>query len=139
MMCGRAHARRRRLRRRPGFRRGKQFDVFRQKPGEVQEGILLDDPALDDIDIEDLMSFCDQGFQGDSNARYTQPKWATNQWRAILNNSLNPGAEQPATETHEETVVSQGYPTSDDSWAEAFEAALAESSPESDIVMGDDA
>jgi hypothetical protein len=71
---GRAHVRAKRLIRKAGWRRGKQFDVFRGKPGEVQESILLDDPTLGDIQDEDLLSFGDLGFQGHSNCRYTPPK-----------------------------------------------------------------
>jgi hypothetical protein len=97
MMFGRMHVRLRQLLRRAGWRRGKQFDVFRGKPGEVQEAILLDDPTLGSIPDEDLMSFGDLGFQGHSNARYTPPKWAKNQWRAIMSNAWNRDAEPPAS------------------------------------------
>ena len=86
MMFGRMHCRQKQLRRRAGWRRGKQFDVFRGKPGELQEAILLDDPDLLAIMIMDLMSFGDLAYQGHSEARYSPPKWAKNQWRAIMSN-----------------------------------------------------
>ena len=59
MAFGRYHVHRLGLNRLPGWRRGKQFDVFRQKPGEIQEGILVDDATLSKIRIEDVMSFGD--------------------------------------------------------------------------------
>ncbi len=54
LALGRFHVRKSGLRRRASFRRGNQFDVFRQKPGEVQEGILLDDPVLPSIGAEEI-------------------------------------------------------------------------------------
>ncbi len=90
---GRYHVRKSELRRRPGFRRGGMIDVFRQKPGEVQEAILLDDPTFDKIHYEDVKSFGDSGFQGHSDCRYTPSKWAKNQFRAILSNTWRSAGE----------------------------------------------
>ena len=58
----------------------------------------MDDPNLLAILIEDLLSFGDLGFGGHSNARYTPPKWAKNQWRCIMSNSWNRDGEPPASE-----------------------------------------
>ena len=86
MMFGRLQVRLKQLRRKAGWRRGKQFDVFRGKPGEVQEAVLLDDPDLLAMQILDLLSFGDLAYQGHSDCRYSPPKWEKNQWRAIMSN-----------------------------------------------------
>jgi len=98
MLSGRMHVRVRGLRRKAGWRRGKQFDVFRQKPGELQEAILLDDPAFGAIPVDDLMSLGEYGYQGHSNARYTPPKWSKNRWRTIMSNAWDRDAEPAATD-----------------------------------------
>ena len=45
----------------PGYRKSKQIDGFRERPGEVQVPVLLDDPNLGAINLEDLKSFLDVG------------------------------------------------------------------------------
>eukprot|EP00973_Karenia_brevis_P089650 12398820-Karenia_brevis.AAC.1 len=95
---GRYHVRTKHLPRLPSFRRGKQFDVFRAKPGEVQEGILIDDPSILKIDVEDLKSFGDTGKAGHSDCRYTPVKWAKNQYHALLSNEWNPREEPDGAE-----------------------------------------
>ena len=69
----------------------------------MQEAILLDDPDIRNISVLDLMSFGDLAYQGHSDARYTPPKWAKNQWRAIMSNAWNRD-EEPSSST--ETVIS---------------------------------
>ncbi|CAK0905978.1 unnamed protein product, partial [Prorocentrum cordatum] len=63
----------------PGFRRGKQMDVFLDMATPVYEGILLDDPSLDRIDVEDLEAF------GTFHA--------AGQFHAVLSNSWSEDAE----------------------------------------------
>lgn len=63
------------------------------RPGEVQEAVILDDPTLSKIDIEDIKSFGDLGYQGSSDCRYTPPKWAKNQFRAIISNKWDRSSE----------------------------------------------
>jgi hypothetical protein len=46
LAMGRYHVKANDLGRKASFRRGKQMDNFRNKPGEVQDGILLDDVAI---------------------------------------------------------------------------------------------
>lgn len=45
----------------PGLRRSKQIDGFRERPGEVHVPVLLDDPNLAGINLEDSKSFLDVG------------------------------------------------------------------------------
>jgi len=78
------------------WRRGKFMDVFRKKPGEVQEGILLDDPTLDRITDDDLMSFGESDEATHCHARYNPTKWAKNQFRSLLTNVWSKGAEPNA-------------------------------------------
>ena len=73
------------------------FDVFRQKPGEVQEGICMDDPTLPKIDIEDIKSYGDSGYHGHNDARYNPPKWAKNQLHTLNSNSWVERGEPPLT------------------------------------------
>ncbi len=86
MAFGRFHVRTKGLKRRAGWRRGKMFDVFREKPGEVQEAVNLDDPTLPKIDVEDVKSYGDSGYAGHSDSRYKPPKWAKNQLHNLLTN-----------------------------------------------------
>jgi hypothetical protein len=68
------------------YRRGKQFDVFRKKVGEIFESILLDDPTLHKLLIEDLCSFGELAESGHSDCRFTPAKWVKGQFRAVLSN-----------------------------------------------------
>ncbi len=93
MALGRWHARHLVRRRPAGFRRGKMFDVFRNKPGEIQEAIILDDPTMSKLDVEDIKAFGDLGFQGSVDCRYSPPKLAKNQWRCLISNSWDRSSE----------------------------------------------
>ena len=79
----------------PGFRRGAQIDVFREQPGRVAEGILVDDPQplLDCWCIELLKALLDIGESVLCNARYSPAKFVRNQFRAIFTNTWDPEAE----------------------------------------------
>ena len=70
----------------PGWRRSKQIDGFRERPGEVHVPVLLDDPNLGGIQIEDLKSFMDVGEKCLVDARYKPAKFERNQCRIVLNN-----------------------------------------------------
>ncbi|CAK0814663.1 unnamed protein product [Prorocentrum cordatum] len=95
MAWGRYVTRSKGIDRKPGYRRGKQMDVFRDKATPVYEGILLDDPSLDRIDVEDLKAFGTIHTAGHSDARCTFPKWAKGQFHALLSNSWTEDAEPP--------------------------------------------
>eukprot|EP00973_Karenia_brevis_P014934 2038418-Karenia_brevis.AAC.1 len=45
-----------------------------------------------------MKSFGDLGFVGHSDARYTPPKWAKNQFRVLLSNAWNRGSEPEPSE-----------------------------------------
>ena len=70
----------------PGIRKSKQIDGFRDRPGEVQVPVILDDPNLASINLEDLKSFLDVGETALVDARYRAAKFARNQCRVVLNN-----------------------------------------------------
>ena len=83
------------LRREAGWRRGVVFDVFRETPGEIHIGILLDDPSpgMGYIDVETLKQFLDVGENTQCDCRYKPVKFTRNQFRAILSNCWNADAE----------------------------------------------
>ena len=69
-----------------GRRRSKQIDGFRERPGEVQVPVLMDDPLLASMNLEDIKSFLDVGETGLVDARYRAAKFVRNQVRILLNN-----------------------------------------------------
>ena len=105
MAVGRMHCRHRGISRPPGWRRCKQFDGFRNKPGQVQEAIILDDADIASINVEDVKSFGDVGEAGVCDARYSLAKFAKNSLHLLLNNTWDEGKEpapwQDGTITHE--------------------------------------
>ena len=76
-----------------GWRRSKQIDGFRERPGELHVPVLLDDPVLSRMNFEDLKSFLDVGETCLVDARYRAAKFVRNQTRILLNNEWNPEAE----------------------------------------------
>ena len=70
----------------PGFRRSKQIDGFRERPGELHVPVLLDDPLLHSMNMEDLKSFLDVAENTLVDARYRAAKFVRNQVRILLNN-----------------------------------------------------
>lgn len=106
MAVGRMHCRRRGINKQPGWRRCKQFDGFRNKPGEVQEAIILDDADLSAINVEDVKSFGDVGEANVCDARYSPAKMAKNSLHLLLNNAWDADKEptplQDGPISHEE-------------------------------------
>lgn len=76
----------------PGFRRSKQIDGFRERPGELHVPVLLDDPLLHSMNMEDIKSFLDVAENTLVDARYRAAKFVRNQVRILLNNEW--GAEK---------------------------------------------
>ena len=70
----------------PGWRRSKQIDGFRERPGELHVPVLLDDPLLASMNMEDVKSFLDVGENTLVDARYRAAKFVRNQCRILLNN-----------------------------------------------------
>ena len=73
----------------PGWRRGKMMDNFRNRPGEIQEAVLLDDATISCLDISDIKHFLDVGEATTAQSRYCPAKFTKNQFRAILDNEFN--------------------------------------------------
>jgi len=65
------------------------MDNFRNKPGEVQEAVFLDDPTLSCLDVSDFKNFLDVGESNTSNSRYSPAKFTRNQLRAVCDNEFN--------------------------------------------------
>ena len=82
-----------------GWRRSKQIDGFRERPGELHVPVLLDDPILANMNFEDVKSFLDVGETCLEDARYKAAKFVRNQTRILLNNEWKPEAE-PDLEFH---------------------------------------
>lgn len=80
----------------PGWRRSKQIDGFRERPGEVNVPVLLDGPNLGAINFEDLKSFLDVGENCLVDARYRAAKFVRNQCRILLNNEWDDTKEPDA-------------------------------------------
>ena len=59
----------------PGIRKAKQIDGFRERPGEAHVPVILDDPNLSAINLEDLKSFLDVGENSLVDARYLAAKF----------------------------------------------------------------
>ena len=87
----------------PGIRKAKQIDGFRERPGEIHIPVILDDPNLSGINLEDLKSFLDVGETSLVDARYRAAKFVRNQCRVILNNEWD-DTKEPA-ETFLETIT----------------------------------
>lgn len=84
----------------PGWRRSKQIDGFRERPGEVNVPALLDDPNLSSINLEDLKSFLDVGENCLVDARYRAAKFSRNQCRIVLNNEWDESKEPDTFLSH---------------------------------------
>ncbi|CAE7361836.1 CCR3, partial [Symbiodinium necroappetens] len=76
-----------------GWRRSKQIDGFRERPGELHVPVLLDDPILSGMTFEDLKSFLDVGETCLVDARYKAAKFVRNQTRILLTNEWSPDSE----------------------------------------------
>ena len=74
------------LDRRPGMRRGNQLDSFRAICNEVQMSIMLDDPNLAKLIIEEIMAHGDSSQTGHSDARYISIRWVKNMFKSWLTN-----------------------------------------------------
>lgn len=84
----------------PGWRRSKQIDGFRERPGELHVPVILDDANLGGMNLEDLKSFLDVGENCLVDARYRAAKFARNQCRVVLNNEWEDSKEPDALASH---------------------------------------
>ena len=87
MAIGRYHVRRLGLHgAKPGWRRGKSLDNFRQRSPQIQEALFLDDPSGRRLDMADLKSFVTTDEDGTVSGRYNDARLARNQFRALASN-----------------------------------------------------
>eukprot|EP00972_Heterocapsa_arctica_P041938 6185457-Heterocapsa_arctica.AAC.1 len=89
-----------------GWRRGKQMDLFRVKPGEIQTMAMLDDSNLGSISIEDLKAFLEVSESGSGDARYSPAKFAKNEPRAVLTNECDLSGEP---DTFRNSITSEEF------------------------------
>ena len=88
LAMGRYHARRLGLNSRPGWRRAKSLDNFRHRVGLIHEGIFLDDPNREKIDLADLKSFVTAEENQTCYGRYNDIKLAKICCRAYATNDV---------------------------------------------------
>ena len=87
MAIGRYHVRRLGLHgEKPGWRRGKSLDNFRQRSPQIQEALFLDDPSGRHLDMADLKSFVTTDEDGTVSGRYNDARLTRNQFRALASN-----------------------------------------------------
>lgn len=79
--------------RKASWRRGTKIERFRSKVQEVQELLMLDDPNLDLLDLEDVKAWFDLTEIGSGSGRYSDTKYCLNGPRALLTNELDFDAE----------------------------------------------
>ena len=87
MAIGRYHVRRLGLHgEKPGWRRGKSLDNFRQRSPQIQEALFLDDSSGRRLDMADLKSFVTTDEDGTVSGRYNDARLTRNQFRALASN-----------------------------------------------------
>jgi len=88
LAMGRYHASRSDLPTPPGWRRAKSLDNFRRRVGNIHEGVFLDDPSREKIDLADLKSFVTTEENQTCHGRYNDVKLAKNCCRAYAANDI---------------------------------------------------
>ena len=88
LAMGRYHASRLNLSTPPGWRRAKSLDNFRHRVGNIHEGVFLDDPSREKIDLADLKSFVTTEENQTCHGRYNDVKLAKNCCRAYAANDI---------------------------------------------------
>eukprot|EP00438_Fugacium_kawagutii_P021628 Skav212212 [mRNA] locus=scaffold754:1020696:1022177:- [translate_table: standard] len=88
LAMGRFHASRLDLPTPAGWRRAKSLDNFRHRVGNIHEGVFLDDPSREKIDLADLKSFVTTEENQTCHGRYNDVKLAKNCCRAYAANDI---------------------------------------------------
>lgn len=88
LAMGRYHATRLGLPTPAGWRRAKSLDNFRHRVENIHEGVFLDDPSREKIDLADLKSFVTTEERQTCQGRYNDVKLARNGCRAFASNDL---------------------------------------------------
>ena len=103
MAIGRYHIRRLDLQGvKPGWRRAKSLDNFRQRSPQIQEGLFLDDPAARRLDIAELKAFVTADEDGTVSGRCNDARLTRNQFRALASNDTG---EEPVGVRAQDTTL----------------------------------
>ena len=94
LAMGRYHQSRLGLTTPPGWRRAKSLDNFRHRVGQIHEGVFLDDPNRDKIELADLKSFVTSEETQTCHGRYNDIKLVKNCPRAYASNDVQ-GEDEP--------------------------------------------
>jgi hypothetical protein len=78
-----------------GWRRGKEWDDFKDRTSLAGIAAFLDDPGLISIALADMKNFLCVAEYGSSRARYNNPVWLQNQFRACADNEFDINSEPP--------------------------------------------
>lgn len=98
LAMGRYHASRLNLPTPPGWRRAKSLDNFRHRVGNIHEGVFLDHPSREKIDLADLKSFVTTEESQMCHGRYNDVKLAKNCCREYAANDIQ-GEDGPKDDT----------------------------------------
>ena len=100
------------LEEKPSWRRAKSLDNFRHRVPQVHDGVFLDDPSRDRLDMADLKSFMTAEEDQTCSGRYNDVKLSRGQVRAYAGNHLTfedePESDDRTTITSEEILKMLG-------------------------------
>ena len=100
------------LEEKPSWRRAKSLDNFRHRVPQVHDGVFLDDPSRDRLDMADLKSFMTAEEDQTCSGRYNDVKLNRGQVRAYAGNHLTfedePAPDARTTITPEEILKMLG-------------------------------
>ena len=89
LAIGRYHIGRLGLNEKPSWRRSKSLDNFRHRVPQVYDGVFLDDPSREKLDMADLKSYMTAEEDQTCSARYNDVKLVRGQVRAYAANHLS--------------------------------------------------
>ncbi|CAE7490275.1 unnamed protein product [Symbiodinium sp. CCMP2592] len=96
----------------PSWRRAKSLDNFRHRAPQIHDGVFLDDPSRDRLDMTDLKSFMTTEEDQTCSGRYDDVKLSRGQVPAYAGNHLTfedePGPDDRTTITSEEILKMLG-------------------------------
>ena len=109
LALGRYHIRRLELEAvQPAWRRAKGIDNFRHKTGQIQEGLILDDPSMDRIDAADLKSWLTAEEDQNCSSRYTDVKLVRNGMRSVATNEIAED-DEPPFDNHRTSITAEEF------------------------------
>ena len=74
---------------RPGWRRGKRWDDFKDRASAIEVAAFLDDPTLPNIDPADLKNFLSSVDSSTTSARYNDPMFVKSQFCGAADNEFD--------------------------------------------------